>query len=86
MNPQRARAYGRVIERIRDCQQSRLLEAEQQRIREAADTLLFCEGEPSSTEVGDIGALVQSLVDSARWSQATAEALVCDLVACGPVP
>jgi hypothetical protein len=67
---------------------SKLLDGEQERIRAAADSLIF-----SSEVVGDIAAqealddverLCHALVESGRWEQVTAGRLAGDLSACGP--
>ena len=88
MNSERAQAYGRVIKTLDDMAASKLLEDEQQRIRDAADTLLFCDtpDAPGAREAfADIEALTKHLVEAGRWSEERAGALEDDVVACGPV-
>jgi hypothetical protein len=67
---------------------SKLLDGEQERIRSAADNLIF-----SSDLVGDVAAqealddvdrLCRALVTSGRWEKVTAGRLADDLLACGP--
>jgi len=84
----RADAYGRVMQTLRDLGPSKLLPAEQETIREAADVLFFAEdilGDESATEalVG-IQDLTTRLVEADRWSGERAEQLLSDIVACGP--
>jgi hypothetical protein len=66
---------------------SKLLTGEQQRIRDAADTLLFCD-DASATEAraahDDIETLARHLVESDRWIDDRAQQLVDDIDACGP--
>jgi hypothetical protein len=67
---------------------SKLLEAEQQRIRYAADNLIFStdlgEDVAASEALEDVGRLCRSLVDCGRWEAVTADRLARDLMACGP--
>jgi len=88
MTSERAQAYGRVIKTLEDMAASKLLDDEQQRIRDAADTLLFCEtpDAPGAREAfADIEALASHLVEAGRWSDERARALEDDVVGCGPV-
>jgi len=88
MNSERAQAYGRVIKTLDDMAAAKLLDDEQQRIRDAADNLLFCEtpDAPGAREaLADIEALTGHLVEAGRWSEERARALEDDVVACGPV-
>lgn len=86
MTSERAKAYGRVMNMLRDLGASKLHEDEQDRIREAADSLLFCESyEDCSTVFEDVEALASHLVESGRWSQGQADALISELAGCGPV-
>jgi hypothetical protein len=63
--------------------------AELARIRNAADSLIFCEDveqDPAARDAADeIADLAVELVESGRWDEDTAEALVSDVLACGPV-
>ena len=88
MSPERSKAYRRVMKTLDDMGPSKLLSSEQQRIRSAADNLVF------STDLGndveacdaleDVAALCRALVESGRWEQATAMRLVDDVCECGP--
>ena len=88
MSPERSKAYRRVIKTLDDMGPSKLLDSEQQRIRYAADNLIF------STDLGtdvdacdaleDVSALCRALIESGRWEQATAMRLVDDVCECGP--
>ncbi len=88
MTSDRAQAYGRVVKTIDELAATKLLAPEQQRIRDAADTLLFCEtpDAPGAREaLGDIEELTRHLAQSERWTEERARALADDVVACGPV-
>lgn len=67
---------------------SKLLAGEQERIRQAADSLIFCQAllndSGARDGLADIEALSRSLVESGRWEQATAMRLEHDISACGP--
>jgi hypothetical protein len=58
-------------------------------IREASDSLLFCEdleADPAARDAADaIADLAVELVESGRWSEDSAEQLVSEVLACGPV-
>jgi hypothetical protein len=62
---------------------------EADRIREAADALFFCEDLEADTSARDaadeIADLAVELVESGRWSEESAEELVSEVLACGPV-
>lgn len=62
---------------------------EADRIREAADALFFCEDlevDSSARDAADeIADLAVDLVESGRWSEESAEELVSEVLACGPV-
>ena len=85
----RAEAYGRVI-RILDGPDGQELRPEElSRIREAADSLVFCDDIELDSDARDaadeIADLAVEMVESGRWDEDTAEALVSDVLACGPV-
>ena len=67
---------------------SKLLGDQQERIREAADHLIFSRdlgaGCPNASGDGDIERLCRALVDSARWEQAVATRLANDASQGGP--
>jgi hypothetical protein len=88
MSPERTRAYRRVIETLDQLGPSKLLGSEQDRIRFAADSLIF-----SSDLVDDVAArealddaerLCRALVESGRWEQVTATRLADNLYGCAP--
>lgn len=64
---------------------SKLLPREEERLRQGADTLLFCEGADAGREaMSDTDALLESLVSSGRWTHDRASRLADDLAGCGP--
>ena len=88
MTSQRAQAYGRVLATIEDMAAAKLFQPEQQRIRDAADTLLFSESidAPGAREAfQDIDDLARHLIESDRWTEERARGLADDVSACGPV-
>ena len=86
MNSERTQAYGRVIKTLDDIGPAKLLPAEQDRIRDAADSLIFAAGfEEARAAMEDVDALVEHLVSSGRWTPERAHELLQDLLGCGPV-
>ena len=89
MTSRRAEAYGRVVRILDGPDGKELRPDEVARIREAADSLVFCEDmdlDPDARDAADVIAdLAVELVESGRWDEDTAEALVSDVLACGPV-
>ncbi len=86
MNSERTQAYGRVIKTLDDLGPAKLQPAEQDRIRDAADTLIFAAGfEEARAAMEDVDALVDHLVASGRWTSERAQELLQDLLGCGPV-
>ncbi len=86
MNTERTQAYGRVVKTLDELGPTKLQPAEQDRIREAADTLIFASSANESRDaLRDVDALAEHLVASGRWTQERADALVDDLATCGPV-
>ena len=86
MNSERTQAYGRVVKTLEDIGAAKLLPAEQDRIREAADTLIFASDmDDARVALEDIHALSEHLVESGRWSDSLAERLVDDILSCGPL-
>jgi len=67
---------------------AKLLDDEVDRLRDAADTLLFTEdmadddAQTASREARDV---IDHLVDSGRWTEERAARLGDDLAACGPL-
>ena len=90
MSPERSKAYRRVMQTLDDMGPSKLLEPEQQRIRHAADNLIFSTdlvGDADALDaLEDVEALCRILVASGRWEQATASRLADDIFQCGPDP
>jgi hypothetical protein len=88
MTPERAHAYQRVIQTFKEMGPSKLLGDEQERIRYAADNLIFsrdlAQDAPAREAMQDIERLCRALVDGARWEQAAALRLADDVAQCGP--
>jgi hypothetical protein len=88
MSPERSNAYRRVMKTLEDLGPSKLLETEQQRIRYAADNLIFAGDLSADIEaqeaLADVEGLCQALVESGRWEQLTAGRLAADVYECGP--
>jgi hypothetical protein len=89
MSPERSNAYRRVMKTLDDVGPSKLLDHEQQRIRDAADNLIFSTGFAGDAEaqgaLEDVEALCRALVESGRWEQVSATRLADDIAQCGPV-
>ena len=86
MNNERTQAYGRVVKTLEDLGPTKLQPAEQDRVRDAADTLIFAAGhDEARAAMADVDSLAEHLVASDRWSDERARQLVDDLLACGPV-
>jgi hypothetical protein len=90
MTSDRARAYGQVVKIVDELGPSKLLPAECDRIRTAADLLLFARDLIHDLEARDAlldaDALCRDLVDSGRWEFTTADRLADHLFACAPWP
>jgi hypothetical protein len=88
MNPERTHAYRRVLQTLNQLGPSKLQDGEQERIRAAADNLIFSpsllEDVAAQEALGDIERLCTALVESGRWQQVTATRLAGDVLACGP--
>ena len=86
MNGERTQAYSRVLRTLDDVGATKLHRAEQVRIREAADTLIFSASlEEARATLADVEALAEHLVESGRWSEERAAQLAQDILACGPL-
>ena len=76
MSPERSKAYRRVMKTLDDMGPSKLFDDEQQRIRYAADNLIFSTDLNADVEacdaLEDVAALCRALVESGRWEQSTA--------------
>ena len=90
MTPERAHAYQRVMPTLNEMGPSKLLGDQQERIREAADHLIFSRDLAQDALArqgdGDIEQLCRALVDSAAWEQAAAMRLANDASQGGPTP
>jgi hypothetical protein len=90
VSPERTQAYRRVITTLNELGPSKLWAGERERIRYAADTLIFSadliEDEAARDALEDAGRLCSSLVQSGRWESVTAARLASDLSECGPEP
>ena len=87
MTSERTQAYGRIVKTLEDLGPSKLLVAEQERIRDAADTLIFAERADDHVVAAleDIRALAGHLAESGRWTDERAAELVGDIAAVGPL-
>lgn len=86
MTSDRTQAYGRVVKTLEEIGPAKLQPAEQERIREAADTLIFAaEPDEARPALADVETLAAHLVASDRWTAERADELLRDLEACGPV-
>lgn len=85
----RAEAYSRVVQVLNGPDGEELTREELTRVRENADALFFCEDlevDSAARDAADeIADLAVELVESGRWDEDTAEELVSDILACGPV-
>jgi hypothetical protein len=88
VNAERTQAYSRVMSTLSDLGPSKLWADEQERIRHAADTLIFSTqlGADAQVALADAARLCQELVASGRWQQDTADRLATDVGDCGPEP
>jgi hypothetical protein len=86
MTSERSLAYGRVIKTLEDLGPAKLHDLERQRVRQAADTLLFAPPhDPGAIDaMTDVEHLCRHLVDSGRWTAPTADRLADDVASCGP--
>ncbi|MGI8863419.1 MAG: hypothetical protein ACR2JH_03310 [Solirubrobacteraceae bacterium] len=88
MSPERTRAYRQVVQTLNELGPSKLQAAEQERIRDAADNLIFTHDlshDVAAREaLEDIEHLCHDLVESGRWEQVTADRLAAHVASCGP--
>lgn len=86
MTPERSTAYGRVVRTLADMGPAKLHDLERQRIRAAADTLLFAAGHDAIAfdAIADMEHLARHLAETGRWSTERAVELADDVAACGP--
>jgi hypothetical protein len=86
MTADRTQAYGRVMKTLADMGPAKLQPAEQDRIRAAADNLIFAADVDATRDaLRDMAALAELLISSGRWTSERVDELVEDLLACGPV-
>jgi hypothetical protein len=86
MTNERTEAYGRVVQTLDEIGATKLLPAEQARIRDAADTLIFASDlDEARAALRDMGDLAEHLLASGRWLEERVDKLVANLLACGPV-
>jgi hypothetical protein len=88
MTSERAEAYGRVVATIDDLAATKLQDREVERLRVAADTLLFSEtldAPGARAALDDVEDLTHALSDSGRWLPERAQRLFDDVAECGPV-
>jgi len=90
MSPERTNAYRRVLSTIAELGPSKLQDGEEDRIRYAADSLIFCAdlgGDDAAREaLLETQLMLDALVESGRWERVTADRLAADLRDCGPAP
>ena len=85
MTNERTEAYGRVVQTLDEIGATKLLPAEQARIRDAADTLIFASDlDEAQDALRDMGILTEHLLSSGRWLEERIDPLVANLRACGP--
>jgi hypothetical protein len=87
MNSERTQAYGRIVKTLEDLGPAKLLVTEQERIRDAADTLIFASGPDDHVvaALDDVRALADHLAETDRWTEERAAQLIRDLSDCGPL-
>jgi hypothetical protein len=87
MTSERTQAYGRVVQTLDELGPTKLLAAEQCRIRDAADILIFsADIAEARGALLDISRLAEHLVNSGRWLEERVDQLIADLLGCGPEP
>ena len=89
MSPERAEAYGRLMQTVNEDGSPTLRPEERALVREAADSLFFCDDLAWDDEARDgltrVGDLAGELVGSGRWGPQRAEQLLRDIESCGPL-
>ena len=86
MNSERTQAYGRVLRTLQDVGPTKLHPGERDRVREAADTLIFAVTfEDAREALEDVDALAEHLVATGRWTEERTAELAQDLLSCGPL-
>ena len=88
MTPERAHAYRQMIHTLQEVGPSKLLDGEQDRIRYAADNLIFAHDLLADAGVrealADVERLCRRLVDTGRWERSAAMRLADCVARCGP--
>jgi hypothetical protein len=87
MTSERTQAYGRIMKTLEDLGPAKLLAAEQERIRDAADTLIFAAEADDHVfaAIEDVRVLAGHLAESGRWTDERAATLVDDVAGTGPL-
>jgi hypothetical protein len=86
MNSERTQAYRRVLRTLEDMGPVKLHQPEQQRVRDAADTLVFATTlEEARAALEDVDALCEHLAATGRWTGERAAELAQEILACGPL-
>jgi hypothetical protein len=83
----RARAYGQIVNVLREIGPAKLHAAEIEVVRSAADALLFSHDAADAearAALADAHTLARDLVTSQRWTSERAARLLGDIRACGP--
>jgi hypothetical protein len=77
------------METLRSVGESKLHRTEQDQLREAADTLLFCDDIDAGTDakraLEGVRDLTRRLAATGRWTPEAADRLLEDIAGCGPV-
>ena len=88
MSRKRSKAYRRVMEALSEIGPSKLHAGEQDRIRYAADNLIFSrdllEDVAAQEALVDVERLCRALIHSGRWEEVSALRLADDVRLCGP--
>ena len=87
MTSTRTVAYRRVMRTLRGVDAPALSAVEQDRVREAADALLFCRDFDVADvrwALAEMAVLCDELVDAERWTPRRVQRLLDDIWACGP--
>ncbi len=89
MTSERSQAYGRVMKWLADVGPAKLNGPEQDIVRNAADSLFFCEDlaadDQAQEAVAELKAMTARLVEADRWLPETADRLLADVEGCGPL-
>jgi hypothetical protein len=89
MTSMRSLAYRRVMRTLRGLGAPALFPVEQDRVREAADALLFSRDVDDADvrwALAEVAVLADELIDAERWTPRRARQLLDDIWACGPYP